>query len=46
MVNVIYHTIRNRSERKEFAPPGSKFVSLREVLILRREAIEENNCLS
>ena len=31
MVNVIFHTIRNCSERKDFAPSGSK-----ELLAIRR----------
>ena len=42
---VILHTIRNCSERKQFAPSGSKFFPVREVLILKRDAIEENHCL-
>ena len=40
-----FHTIRNCSYRKEFAPSGSKFFPLREVPILKRDAIEENYCL-
>ena len=30
VVKVIFHTLRNCSERKEFAPSGSKFFPLRE----------------
>ena len=45
MVKVIYHTTKNCSERKEFAPSGSKFFPLREVPILKRDTIEENHCL-
>ena len=45
MVRVILHTIRNFSYSKEFAPSGSKFFPLIEVSILKREAIEENQCL-
>ena len=45
MVKVIYQTIRNCSEKKEFAPSGSKFFPLREVPILKSEVIEENHCL-
>ena len=47
-LNVIketYHTIRNCSQRKELAPSGSKFFPLREVPILKRDAVEENHCL-
>ena len=36
VVKVIFHTIRNYSKRKEFAPP------LREVPIFKRDAIKEN----
>ena len=36
----------NCSQRKEFAPSGGKFFSLREAPILRRDAIEENHCLT
>ena len=42
---VIVYIIRNCSYRKEFAPFGSKFLSLREVPILKRDTIEENHCL-
>ena len=35
VINVIFHTIRNSSCRKEFAPSGSKFFPLREVPILK-----------
>ena len=45
MDKVIFHTIRNCLERKEFAPSGSKFFPLREVPILKTDAIEENHCL-
>ena len=45
MVKVIFHTIRNFSKRKEFAPSGSKFFPLREVPILKKNAIEKNHCL-
>ena len=45
MVKVIFHTIRNCSYRKEFAPSGSKLFPLREVPILKRDAIEEKRCL-
>ena len=44
-VKVIFHTKRNCSERKEFAPSGSKFFPLREVPNLKRDAIDENHCL-
>ena len=42
MVKVIFHTIRNCSQRTEFTPSESKFFSLREVPISKRDAIEEN----
>ena len=45
VVKVIFHTIRNCSLRKEFAPSGSKFFPLRVVPILKRDAIEVNHCL-
>ena len=54
VVKVISHIIRNCSKRKEFAPSwrknefapsGSKFFPLREVPILKRDAVEENHCL-
>ena len=45
MVIVILHTIRNCSDRKEFALKVSKFFPLREVPILKKDAIEENHCL-
>ena len=45
MVKVIFHTIRNYSYREEFAPFGSKFFPLREVPILKRDTIDENQCL-
>ena len=40
MVKVIFHAIRNCSKRKEFAPSGSIFFPLREVLIMKRDEIE------
>ena len=43
MVKVIFHTIWNCSSRKGFAPSGSKFFPLREVPILKTDAIEENH---
>ena len=45
MVEVIFHTIRNCSYRKEFAPFRSKFFPLKEVPILKSDAIEENHFL-
>ena len=45
VAKVIFHTIRNCSQRKEFASSGSKFIPLREVPTLKRDAIEENHCL-
>ena len=45
MVIVIFHTIRNCSLKKEFAPSGTKFFPLREFPILKRGAIEQNHCL-
>ena len=44
MVEVIFHTIRNCSQMKEFAPSGSKFFLLR-VPNLKRNANEENHSL-
>ena len=41
MVKRILPTIGNCSLRKEFAPSGSKIFPLREVPILKRDAIEE-----
>ena len=46
VVKVIFHTIRNGSLRKEFAPPGSKFFTLREIPISKSDAIEENHTWS
>ena len=46
MVIVIFHAIGNCSEMKEFAPSGSKLFSLREVPIMKRDAIELNDCLA
>ena len=45
MVKVICYTIRECSERNEFAPPGSILFLLRDVPILKRDAIKENHCL-
>ena len=45
MVKVIYHTIRNCSLRKEFAPSVSKFFLLIEVPTLKRDTIEKNQSL-
>ena len=45
VVKVIFLTIRNCSQRKEFAPSGSKFFPFREVPILKRDAIEKNHYL-
>ena len=46
MVKVIFHAIRNFSLRNEFAPSESKFFPLREVPIMRRDAIGENHQLA
>ena len=46
VVKVIFHTIKNCSYRKDFAPYESKFFPLRDVLIWKRGAIEENHCLT
>ena len=40
-----FHAIRNCSKRKDFSHSGSKFFPLRGVLIMKRDAIEENHCL-
>ena len=45
MVKVIFHTIRNCSQRKAFASRGSKFFPLGGVAILKRDALEESNYL-
>ena len=45
VVKVILHTIRNCYLRKEFASSESKFFPLREVPIMKGDAIEENQCL-
>ena len=45
MVKVIFHAIKICPQRNEFAPSGSKFFSLREVPIMKRDAIELNHCL-
>ena len=45
VVKVISQTRRNCSKKKEFNPSASKFFPLREVPILKRNAIEENLCL-
>ena len=39
MEKVIFHDIRNCSQRKEFAPSGSKFFPLREAPIFKKGAI-------
>ena len=45
VVKVIFNTIRDCFSRKEIAPSGSKFFPLKEVSILKRDAIEENQYL-
>ena len=40
VVKVNFLAIRNCSKRKEFAPSGSKFFPLREVPILKKDAID------
>ena len=45
MVKVILHVIRNCSLKTDFAPFGSKFFPLRQVLIMKRDAIEMGHCL-
>ena len=45
VVKVFFHTRRNCSKRKEVAPPGSKFIPIGEVPILKRDVIVENHCL-
>ena len=46
MVRVVFfQTRRNCSYRKEFTPSGIKFFPLREVAVVKRGAIEENQCL-
>ena len=45
MVKVIFHAIGNCTLRKEFAPSGNKFFPLKEVPVMKRDAIEENHCL-
>ena len=45
MVKVIFHSIRNYSLRKDFAPSGSEYFPLREVLILKRDTIDEKSLL-
>ena len=40
VVKVIFHTKRNCSYRKEYAPCGSKFFPLREVPIMKRDAVK------
>ena len=42
VVKVFFHTLRNCSSRKEFAPSGSKLFSLREVPILKRDYCRES----
>ena len=46
MVKVIFHTKRNFSKRKEFAPFGSKFFPFREVPIMKRDAIQRITAFS
>ena len=36
--------VRNCPKKKQFAPSGSEFFPLREVPILKRDAIEKNHC--
>ena len=45
LVKVSFHTKGNCFSRKEFAPSRSKLFPLREVPILKSDAIEENHCL-
>ena len=45
VVKLIIQTIKNCSERNEFAPSVIKFFPLRQVPILKRGVIEENHCL-
>ena len=45
MVTVIFHTIRTAYKRKNSLPLGAKFFPLREVPILKRDAIGENHHL-
>ena len=45
VVKLIFHAIRNCSNRKEFAPSGSEFFPFREVPILKKDPIEDNHCL-
>ena len=42
VVKVIFHTLRNCSYRKDFAPSVSEFFPLREIPILIRDVIVEN----
>ena len=44
VIKVISHTLWNCSYRKDFAPSVSKFFPLREVTILKGDAIEDNHC--
>ena len=44
VVKMIFHTLMNCFNRKEFAPYGSKFFPFREVPILKRDVILENHC--
>ena len=43
MVKVMFYTIRNCSQRKEFSSSGGKFFPIKEVDNLKRDAIEENH---
>ena len=45
VVKVIFHTLRNCSLKKKFAPSESEFFPLREVSISKRDVIVENYCL-
>ena len=45
MINMIFNAIKNCFLKKEFAPSGSKFFPLREVPIMKKDAIEGNHCL-
>ena len=45
VVEVIFHLIKKCSLMKEFASSGSIFFPLREVPTLKRDAIEEKQCL-
>ena len=40
--NQVFPTISDCFKRKEFAPPGSKFFSLREVSFMKKDANDDN----